>query len=242
MTKKINNKIAVIIYGPPGSGKSTQAELLAKKLEILHFDTGEFFRKVLYGYGEKDLKNLGINGKELLRERKLNESGKLNTPEWVLKVVSKKIRELSKLNESVLLSGSPRTFLEAFGYDMNGREKNDSGLMEILNKEYGKKNINIFVLKIPERESVRRNLSRIVCSKCNVSFLKKVGNNCPICGGKVIHRKDDKKEIMVTRLKEYHGRTEPIFNELKKETYKINFVDGTLAPYKVHREILKYFK
>lgn len=233
---KGKGKIAAIIYGPPGSGKSTQAELLSKELGIFHFDTGDFFRKVLYSFDAENLKKLGISGQELLKERKLNESGNLNTPEWVLKVVSKKVKEFSKLDQSILLSGSPRTFLEAFG------QNKDSGLMKILSEEYGKKNISIFVLKISETESVRRNLSRIVCSVCKNSFLAKVGSSCPICGGKVEHRKDDKKETMITRLKEYHSRTEPIFTELKKRGYKINFIDGVPAPYKVHQQILNFFK
>jgi adenylate kinase len=239
---KSNNKIAVIFYGAPGSGKTTQAKLLADKLNIFHFDTGDFLRKIIYN--PKLAKN-----KEIQKERKLNEAGKLNVTSWVLSVVKKETERIANLNQSIVYSGSPRTMYESFS------DKKHEGLFHFLENLYGKKNIKIFVVDIPESESIKRNSHRLVCSVCKVPLLSQsrrqsVGtptetseklNECPICGGKIEHRKDDSKKIIVNRLKEYHNETEPIFNELKKQKYNVVKINGIPAPYKVHQKILEYF-
>ncbi len=77
-------KRAVIIYGPPGSGKGTQAELLAKIYGFVHFDTGRYIENFLRAPGWQ--KNLVLR-----RERKLFDTGKLLSPPWVLKIVSENL-------------------------------------------------------------------------------------------------------------------------------------------------------
>ena len=91
---------AIIIIGPPGSGKGTQAELLAKKFGLVHLDSGAYLEQVVYNPRFK-------NNKEIQRERKLFETGKLLTPSWVLEIVGGKIKELAKAKMGVVLSGSP---------------------------------------------------------------------------------------------------------------------------------------
>ncbi|MBI5401343.1 nucleoside monophosphate kinase, partial [Candidatus Wolfebacteria bacterium] len=187
----MKQKIAVIIYGPPGSGKGTQAKLLADKLNLFHFDTGDFLRSVFYG----SIK-IAVSKKEFEKERKLNEAGKLNTPSWILKIVGAKVKNLAGLGHSIVLSGSPRTLYEAFG------DKTHEGLFYLLTKKYGRKNIFVLVLEIPEKESLKRNTHRIICSVCKTPILSQM-SNCPFCGGKLKHRKDDKKEVILGRLREY---------------------------------------
>lgn len=228
MEKKSDNKITVIFYGAPGSGKTTQAKLLADKLNIFHFDTGDFLRKIIYD--PKLAKN-----KEIQKERKLNEAGKLNVTSWVLGVVKKETERIANLNQSIVYSGSPRTMYESFS------DKKHEGLFHFLETLYGKKNIKIFVVDIPENESIKRNSYRLVCSVCKTPLLNPKLKDCPICGGKIEHRKDDSKEVIINRLKEYHKETEPIFNELKKQKYNVVKIKGTDTPYKVHQKILKYF-
>ncbi|MBN2197701.1 nucleoside monophosphate kinase [Candidatus Wolfebacteria bacterium] len=226
--KNSGNK-AIIVYGAPGSGKGTQAKFLADKFNLYHFDTGDYLRKIIYD-------PLLQKNKIIQRERKLNESGILQTPEFVLKVVSQRTKEIIKLNQGIVYSGSPRTLFEAFGNNKN------KGLMEILVKGYGKKNVFIFNLDIPEKEAIKRNSKRSICSVCKAPILgiaKDKLSSCAFCGGKIIRRVDDNPEIMKTRLKEYSQRTKPIFAKLKKGNYKFYKINGEPMPYKIHQTILK---
>lgn len=228
-------KIAVIFYGPPGSGKGTQAKLLADKLDLFHFDTGVYLRKILYEPANK-------NNKKIQIERNLNESGKLNTPEWVSEIIKEQVEELSKLKQSVVFSGSPRTMFEAFGNDKSG------GLMKELEKLYGKKNIYIFKINVSEKETIKRNAHRLICSVCGtpILYILKYRNIkmsiCPFCGGSLKHRFDDTKNVIIKRLKEYSEKTLPVIEELKKRKYKVIEINGGLMPHKIHQRILSYFK
>ncbi|MBI5306529.1 nucleoside monophosphate kinase [Candidatus Wolfebacteria bacterium] len=234
--------IAIIIYGPPGAGKGTQAQLLADKLNLIHFDTGRYIRDLIYNSKLK-------NDKIILQERKLNESGQLNTPSWVFKIISDKINEIDRLKKSVVLSGSPRTMIEAFG-DKNkkGLPAGRQGLFEILEKNYGKKNIYIFVLNLSEKESVERNSRRLICSQCRLPVLAKVLKsqnfeikNCLFCGGKLIKRFDDaKKEIIARRFKEYQNQTVPIVKELEKRKYKVIKINAASMPFQIHQKIISW--
>lgn len=226
-----SGNVAVVFYGPPGSGKGTQAQLLASKLHLFHFDTGDYLRKLL---NNPKLKN----DKAVQRERKLNESGKLNTPAWVLNVVTKQVGELAKLGQSVVFSGSPRNIYEAFG------DETHQGLLPFLGKKYGKENVHIFFLEIPDEVTIKRNTHRTICSVCKTPLLdaKHKSSTCPFCGGKVEHRIDDSTVIIKQRLKEYHSRTEPVIAESKKRGYSVIKLDGTPAPYKIHEAIVGYFK
>ncbi len=240
--------IAIILYGAPGSGKGTQAQLLADKLGLIHFDTGEYIRDLIYDPKYK-------SNKIIQRERKLNEAGKLNTPSWALKIVSDKVKEIKELfHRGVVLSGSPRTMFEAFGQSVDLRGTNaekrgkQAGLIEILEKIYGKKNIFIFKINVSENETIERNTRRLVCSACGTPILGKFIDMvkfkniriCPFCGGVLKHRFDDTKKIITNRLKEYKERTAPIFAELKKRKYKIIEINGKPLPSKVNQSILKW--
>ena len=233
---KDSDRKAIILYGPPGSVKGTQAKLLADKLGLFHLDTGNYLRRLIY---DSRLQKSKI----IKREKKLHESGKLQTPSFVLRKISQRLRELIELKQGVVLSGSPRTLYEAFG------NKRIKGLTEILNRGYGKQNIFVFVFKISEKESIKRNSNRLTCSICKIMLLspklqdKKVKfRHCPFCGGRVIHRVDDNKEIIRVRLREYRERTEPIFKELRRRKFRVYQINGAPMPYKVHEKTLSYLK
>ena len=217
------HKIAVILYGPPGSGKGTQANLLAGKLHLIHFDTGKFFESVLYDPRRQ---------REALirRERRFFETGKLLTPSFVLREATKRARAIAKAGWGIAFSGSPRTVFEA------------KGLVPVLAKLYGRKNIFFFVLKVPPAASLRRNSSRLICRVCGAPLLtafypSKNPKYCPICGGPFYRRLLDNPETIRVRLKEYESRTEPIFAMVRKWGYRVNEVDGRPAPYKGFRKI-----
>lgn len=233
--KALNNHKAIILYGPPGSGKGTQAELLANKLDFVHFDTGRYLRDFLHNSKYK-------NDKIVQYERKLNDSGKLNSPEWVLKIVSDKAKKINKLSKGVIFSGSPRTVFEAFG------DKAHKGLMSVLERIYSKDNIHVFYIDISEKETIKRNTHRLVCSICRMPVLyESLPRNCsikvcPFCGGKFVYRFDDVDEVIKTRLNEYSDRTKPIIEKLKKGGYRVIKIDGRPMPYKIHLKIASLIK
>src|SRR3989344_2723586 len=217
-------KKVIIVYGPPGAGKGTQANLLAGKLGLIHFDTGKYLEQLVH---DPDLKN----NPEIQKAGKIFDSGALVTPSFVLKVTAKKTKEIAKSGFGVVFSGSPRTLFEAFG------DAKNEGLINILEKKFGKKNISILLLKIDPRISILRNGHRLVCSVCKIAILYSDASHqhktCPLCGGKLYKRTVDNPKVFETRIREYQERTAPILSGLRKRCYKIIEINGEPLPYKV---------
>ncbi len=222
---------AIILYGPPGSGKGTQAELLARKGGSIHFDTGQFIERLVHSPE-------ALHNPILTREKKLFDAGILCTPSWVLSTIKNATKKIAKAGYNVVYSGSPRTLFEAFG------DKKNRGLIYELNALYGKKNVVIIHLKIATATCATRNAARFICSVCGLPRLAggTPASHCVFCGGKLMKRTLDDPKVIVTRMKEYETRTAPIFNQLKKEGYSIHNVDGNTAPYKVMEKIEKALK
>ena len=224
------NKIAVMVSGPPGAGKGTQANLLANKYNLIHFDSGKYLRSILHD--PKNQKNPTIK-----KERKLNDGGMLNSPSWVLKIFKEETRRIAESGKGVVYSGSPRTMYEAFGDNKN------VGLIKTLQKLYGKNNIVFFALQITPEEGAKRNKKRRVCEICGVGILASANiKTCPICSGKMKVRVDDSPEITKKRIKEYATRTKPIISKLKQAGVKIINVQGEQKPFKVFEDIQKKLK
>ncbi len=221
-------KIAVILYGPPGSGKGTQANILAHKLNLIHFDTGRFLEDLVNDPERQ-------HEKTIKREKDLFDKGILMTPSFVLKEVSNKVRKLRKAGWGIIFSGSPRTMYET------------KALLPILNKLYGKKNIYIFILNIPPESSIDRNGHRLICSVCGHMVLAAyhplaVAKHCPVCAGPLYRRTLDRPDVIKVRLEEYKNRTMPIFEFLKKQGYHLKTIDARPAPYKVLKKIYAHLK
>ncbi|MEK7608313.1 MAG: nucleoside monophosphate kinase [Patescibacteria group bacterium] len=222
-------KIAIILYGPPGSGKGTQANLLVDMLDnIVHFDTGKFIESTVHDPKQQKIATVR-------RERKLFDDGKLCTPSWVLRIVQRQIRELSEAGLGVVFSGSPRTMYEA------------EGLIPVIEKEYGKKNIFVLNLDVLAEHSLTRNSKRLVCKICRRPLLTAYypssnPKHCPVCGGPLYRRTLDTLSTIKVRLGEYRNRTMPIFKYWKSHGYKVNKIDGRPAPFKVLEQIRKVVK
>ena len=222
-------KRAVVIYGPPGSGKGTQAELLAKKYYFIHFDTGRYFENIFRSRAAK-------KDPVFRREKKLFDSGILFTPAWVLKTVSQATKEIAKAGFSIVYSGSPRTLFEAFGLKNNG-------LIKLLGELYGRKNITVIKLNIREKTTISRNSQRLVCVICGLPILaNSKSKRCSFCAGPMRKRTLDDPKVIKVRLKEYRERTYPILQTLKKFGFEINEINGEPLPYKVFAQIIKALK
>ncbi|MEK7478979.1 MAG: nucleoside monophosphate kinase [Patescibacteria group bacterium] len=222
-------KIAIsLTISAPGAGKGTQADLLAKKLGLIHFDTGKYLEKLLHSsLAEKD---------SVLKREQINfDTGKLTTPKWILGQARREAERIAASGSGLVFSGSPRTLYETFGDDM------EEGLAGALSRLYGKENVYFIKLDIDEETTLERNSKRMVCSVERFPILTKEDEErCKALGGSPEKRKAlDTPEIIRERLKEYRERTFPMIEQLKKEGYNVIQVDGRPMPEEVFKSILK---
>ncbi|OGM98404.1 MAG: hypothetical protein A2915_00340 [Candidatus Yanofskybacteria bacterium RIFCSPLOWO2_01_FULL_41_34] len=214
----------VFLIGPPGSGKGTQADLLADRFGLVHIQTSKL------GECKINDPDLVKNDSEVAEVKKLYDKGELFPPPWTVKIVLEKAKELAEKGQGIIFSGSPRTIYEA---------ENEMPYFENL---YGKENIKIINLRIDEDESISRNTYRRVCKLNghpipNFDQFKDV-KICPHDGSEIITRSLDTPDTIKTRNEVYHRRTEPIIDFLKGKGYKIIEIDGVDSIQKVFEDIL----
>ena len=194
---KKNYKVpkVIIILGPPGSGKGTQGELLARKFDLYHFETSEIIERNLAAVKKGDF--VVIDGKKyfLLEEKKLRDSGKWMSPPLIAFWVKDKIKKLAKEGEGMVISGSPKTLLEA------------QEMIPLLKKLYGALNIEIILLKQRPEISIWRNSRRRICmlERHSILYTKEATHlrACPLDGSKLILREDSNPNVIKMKLKEY---------------------------------------
>ncbi|RAG82926.1 adenylate kinase [Streptacidiphilus pinicola] len=188
----------IVLVGPPGAGKGTQAALLAQTLSIPHVSTGDLFRANI------------SQGTELGRLAKsIMDTGKLVPDEVTIAMVKDRLQHADAEN-GFLLDGFPRNTAQAVALD------------EIL-KEFGIALDGVLDLEVPEDEVVRRIAGRRLCRNDSAHIFHvlynqpKVEGVCDICGGELYQRSDDSEETVRTRLEVYHTETEPIIEYYAKQ-------------------------
>lgn len=220
--------------GSPGSGKGTQAILLAEKLELFYWETSKVVGREIEKAAQGSF--IEIEGEKFYfeEEKKLREEGKLWDPPFVVYIVKKKLKELAQEERGVVLAGSPRTSYEG--------EK----IIPLLKKLYGPQNIKVVLLEVNEDEVIWRNTRRRECqlSRHPILYSKETVQltRCPLDGSKLVSRVDDTPEVIRVRLKEYRERTLPLINLFQKEGLKVIKIDGSPPPADVFKNILKVLK
>lgn len=225
-------KRVIFLFGPPGAGKGTQAELLSDKLGYYHFESSKVIEHC-FKTESKD-KFFNIEGKKYKvgDEIKKWESGELNSPPFVVFLMLEKIKELADQEKSIIFSGSPRTVYEA------ERE------MPLLKELYGKDNIKFVLLEISSQTTIFRNSHRRICELIRHSILFTPETEklelCPLDGSKLVRRKGlDDPETIKNRLKIYKEQTYPVIHFIEKEGIKVRKVNGEQSVADVFNLILK---
>lgn len=196
----------MILIGPPGAGKGTQAERLTKEFQIPQISTGDLFRKNL-----REGTPLGKKAKEYM------DAGKLVPDDVTVAMVEERLQQPDCQN-GFILDGFPRTVYQA------------EALKQVLAK-MGKKLTAVVSIEVPWEELMKRLTGRRVCKSCGATFHvyfnpPKVSNVCDQCGGELYQRDDDKAETVEKRLEVYEQQTAPVIDYYKGRGLVIA-VDGT---------------
>lgn len=207
----------LILLGPPGAGKGTQAQKLARQYDLYHLSTGDVLREALE------------TGTELGRKAKAYiDKGELVPDEVVIGLVKEKLGAPEVSTTGFLLDGFPRTLAQAKALD---------ALLEELDQELDAVvNLEVQPLTIVDRLAKRR-----VCKECKASFHleftpPKVAGVCDYCGGELYQRSDDQEDTILRRLNVYQQQTEPLITYYAQQDLVVN-VDGELSVDEVSRVI-----
>lgn len=209
------NYTGVLFLGAPGSGKGTQAQMIARDCNFAHISTGDLLREEV-----QNMTELGKKAKHYMEE------GKLVPDELLLELVSFRIQKAKK---GYVLDGYPRNLNQAVTLD------------EII-KEIGKPLNFALFLDVPEEELIARLTLRRICSNCNsIYHLKyfppKKDGFCDNCNSKLYQREDDKKEVVLKRLEVYNALTKPLI-EFYEEKNILKHIIALGTPEEIKNQIL----
>lgn len=197
----------IILLGPPGAGKGTQAKLISNKYSIPHISTGDIFRKNI-----SEQTPLGTKAKSYM------DKGQLVPDELTNEIVFDRLQN-DDCKNGFLLDGFPRTVFQAKELDsfLHGEDtKIDRALL----------------IEVPQEFILERMTGRRTCKACGASYHvmfnpPKVEGVCDLCSGELIQRKDDKEETVKERLEVYSNQTAPLV-EYYATQGNLSKVDGTL--------------
>jgi adenylate kinase len=183
-----------VIMGVPGSGKSTQAAMLAAELDLVHISVGDIFRW-----------NVQHHTKMGAQVRRIMAAGELVGDDLAEAVTAERLAQ-HDWNFGFVIDGFPRNarqaafFLES--YDIDG----------------------VIHLDMPDSEVRRRVLARRLCADCGMDYNLIQGRPategvCDVCGGNLLTREDDTEEALVVRLRDYHEKTDPVLALFRRKEY-----------------------
>lgn len=225
-------QMVIILFGPPGAGKGTQAELLSDKLHLYYLETSKLIEANVMNAKEGEYAEVGGKKYYFLDEKKLWEQGILCSPPFVSFLVRQKIEELAELKKGVIMAGSPRTLPE-------GKDQ-----IPLLKKLYREENIRVVLIELSPEQTIWRNSHRRICALMRhpMLFNEETRNLtvCPLDGSKLVRREGlDDPETIKVRLKEYKERTLPLINYFESEGITVKKVKGEQSVEEVHKDILQ---
>jgi adenylate kinase len=201
----------LLMLGPPGAGKGTQAERFARLRGIPRISTGDILREAV---AEKT--EVGLRAKAIM------DRGELVHDEVMIGIVRERL-ERDDAADGFVLDGFPRTVAQASALDGIMSERDPLIVVDIV---------------VPEMELVRRLGTRSICRLCGANAVvgASVGAACDKCGGRLVQRTDDNQAVVLERLKVYHRQSEPLVEYYKvRPTFRS--IDGAQAPERVAADL-----
>lgn len=182
--------LVIILLGPPGSGKGTQAKRLSQEFQLPHISTGDLFRENI-----SQSTDLGKKANGYIQK------GHLVPDELVMDMLFDRLK-MSDCKNGYILDGFPRTTPQAESFESSLTSQDH---LIALN------------LEVPDERIVQRAAGRLVCKQCGTIYNRFIAplvleGTCDQCGGEIYQRFDDKPEVVLERLKVYHNQTEPLIH------------------------------
>lgn len=201
----------IVMMGPPGAGKGTQASRVARERGLLQISTGEILRDAV-----KAQTGVGVAAKEKMAR------GELLDDATMIEIVRERVMEATA--EGFVLDGFPRTVAQARALDEMMAERTLGSLI-------------IVDVVVPEQELIRRLAGRRICSNCGATF-DPFGSSdrCTKCGGELVQRADDEQLVVAERLKVHERQVRPVL-EFYRERQTFRVVNGAQAPERVASEL-----
>ena len=208
----------IVLLGPPGAGKGTQAKRLAELTQVPHVASGDLFRK-----HQEDGTELGKLARSYM------EKGELVPDAVVIRMVLERIRERDA-EKGYILDGFPRTLPQAEALDKALADEGDTIDRAPL-------------VEVEPEELVRRLSGRWVCSRCQRSYHEQTAppqqpGVCDVCGGDLYQRADDSQDAVRRRLEVYEEQTAPLVDYYERQS-KLRLINGQQSIDQVANDLLR---
>ena len=202
----------LILLGPPGAGKGTQAQRLVHHYGIIQLSTGEMLRAAVAAGTP-----VGLKAKAVM------DRGDLVSDEIVVGIIADRIEEVDARN-GFILDGFPRNTTQA----------------KFLLEQY--RIDAVIHIQVADGVVIKRMLARRLCAGCGRDYNMHhnppaVDQVCDDCGGRIVTREDDNEAAILERIAEYHDKTEPVVDFFRQQGVKVVDVDGAKPPETVQAEI-----
>ena len=203
----------VVMMGPPGAGKGTQASRFAMERGLPKISTGDILREAI-----RDRNPVALEAKARM------DRGELVDDETMIAIVRDRL-ERPDTQAGFVLDGFPRTVGQAQALDKMIEERGNGPLV-------------IVDVTVPEAELVRRLATRQICSSCGTNADPSIaaGGTCANCGGQLVQRADDESKVVLERLRVYERSTRPVL-EYYRERPTFRVVNGAQAPERVAHDL-----
>ena len=202
----------MIMMGPPGAGKGTQAERFARERGLPKISTGDMLREAV-----REGHPIALKAKERM------DRGELIDDKTIVAIVRDRLSK-PDAQRGFVLDGFPRTVAQAEALDQIMKERGDSPLV-------------VIDVQVPQQELVRRLASRRVCVKCGANAEpSRRADTCAKCGSALEQRTDDNSHVVLERLHVYDRSTKPVLEYYRaRPTFRV--VNGAQAPDRVAHEL-----